>query len=236
MKHIIRATFLFITIGWSFSAQAIPLTLTQLTGITGGTPAGTAVYQADLSSVGVSNLASITISDNSAGLGGAAGQFSGFDLDAIILSTTDCASASCAAGLVGLGLFDFSPAGTLFTPGTQRLPADSKLFGTDAGGTNVDNLVATLGVFDGNSTTAIPGADGFVSMGDNGILSFNLTSLVSTGGLFMYIGEVGNNGEVAASSIEISNRPVNVPEPSALMLMGLSLVGLGLSRKKYRNG
>ena len=68
-------------------AVAAPVTFTKLTGVTGGTLAATAVYQADLSGVGGSIL-SITINDNSAGLGGSPGQFSGFDLDAIILSST----------------------------------------------------------------------------------------------------------------------------------------------------
>lgn len=69
----------------------------KLTGLTGGTLAATAVYRADLSGVGGSIL-SITINDNSAGLGGSPGQFSGFDLDAIILSTTNCATAACPSG------------------------------------------------------------------------------------------------------------------------------------------
>jgi hypothetical protein len=213
-------------------AATVPITFTKLTGLTGGAPAGTAVFQADLSGVGLTSILSITITDNSAGLGGAPGQFSGFDLDAIALSTTSCATAACAAGLAGLPVFDFA-GGTIFVPGTQRPPVDPKLFGTDGTGSDVDNAVATLGSFDGNSTTAIPGADGFISMGDNGVLSFNLTSAVSPAGLFLYIGEVGDNGEVAAGSIVVRDVPVpDVPEPATWLLIGSSLFAVAIFKKR----
>jgi hypothetical protein len=206
-------------------ALTVSATFAKLTGETGGVPAATAVYRADLSGIGgLASIESITIRDNSGGLGGATGQFSGFDLDAIRLSTSSVGTAAAAAGLAGLGGFDFSPAGTLFTPGTQRPPPDPALFGTLGG--NVNNAVARLGSFDGNSTTG-PTADGFVSMGDNGVLVFNLASPISTSSLFLYIGEVGDNGEVAAGTISVSDQPgTRVPEPAALLLMGSGLVAL----------
>lgn len=214
------------------TAHAASISLTKLTGLTGGSLAGTAVYKADLSSSGISSLLSIGIRDNSFGLGGAAGQFSGFDLDAIKLSTVNCADAACAKGLAGLSLFDFlSPARTVFGPGGQRAPVDPKLYGTDATGLVVDNAVATLGDFDGESSTVSP--FGFLSMGDGGSLDFNLSAAVSTAGLFLYIGEVGDNGELAAGDIIVRDTRT-VSEPGALALLSLSLFGALAGARRRR--
>jgi hypothetical protein len=229
MKSLQRSLLCTALLAAAGAASAVPVTLSALTGLTGGTLAATAVYKADLSSLGLGSILSITIRDNSSGLGGSGGQFSGFDLDAIKLSTTDCADASCAQALAGISVFDFIN-GVIFTPGSQRAPTDPKLFGTDASGTAVDNSVATLGQFDGEATTAIPGAFGFVSMGDDGQLSFNLTSALATTGLFLYIGEVGDNGEVAASNIDV--RDTAVPEPTSLALVGLALAGAAALRRR----
>jgi hypothetical protein len=228
MKHMHLAIAASLAL-LSGAASADPVTFTKLTGLTGGTLGQTAVYVSDLSTLSFGTVSSITISDNSSGLGGAGGQFSGFDLDAIKLSTTLCADAACAKGLSGLPVFDFTGA-TFFSPGTQRAPADPKLFGTDAPGTAVDDTVATLGEFDGEATTAIPGAFGFLSMGDNGVISFNLTSAVSTAGTYLYIGEVGDNGEVAASSISANEN--SVPEPTPLVLLGSALFALAAVRRR----
>lgn len=222
MNRTIRNAILAAALATAASTTAaVPLTLTELTGTTGDSPAETAVFKADLSAAGLGSILSIRIADNSGGIGGSPGQFSGFDLDGIKLSYSDCADAACASLLGGLPVFDFS-SGVIFAPGTQRPTADPKLFGTGPGGNTVDDAVATLGLFDADSSVTVP--DGFLSLGDNGTITFNLTAAASTSGLFLYIGEVGNNGEVAASSIEISSS--RVPAPGTLALLALGLVPL----------
>jgi hypothetical protein len=228
MKVSMRAMLIAVGIGLApVSAVAVPVVFTELPGLTGGSPAQTVVFKSALSSIGLGSILSITISDNSAGIGGSPGQFSGFDLDAIKLSLSDCADAACAAAAPGLGVFDFIT-GVVFTPGTQRPVADAKLFGSGVTGNTLDDTVATLSLFDGDSSIVTP--DGFISLGDGGSISFNLTAATSTEGLFLYIGEVGNNGEVAASNIEVRSSRVSVP--GTLALLGIGITGFVL--RKHR--
>ena len=213
------------------SAQAAPVSFVQLTGVTGDPgAANTAVFQADLSTAGLSSISSIVISDSGVIGGSAPGQFSGFDLDAVIISTVNCATAACVAGLTSDVILNY--AGAMFTPGTQSAPTDPKLFGTNGAGTGVDDAVATLGVFDGFSSTATP--DGFISLGVNGSIGFNLASALSVmTSIYLYIGEVGNNGELAAGGIELFEDPISdVPLPAALPMLLMGLAALRMRAKR----
>ncbi len=216
------------------TAATFDLSFTKLSGLTGGNPQGTAVYRAELSNIGFENINSILIGDSNIGTGGESGKFSGFDLDAIKLSRTLVSSAASVNGITGLNLFDFSSTGTVFTPGTQRPTTNPALSGNFFGttGDSIDNSIATLQNFDGNSVTN-DNAFGYASLGDGGKAGFNLTSPVSTkGSLYLYIGEVGDNGEVATAQITVSDEPLRIPEPTTLA--ALSLMGIYFTVRSNR--
>jgi hypothetical protein len=222
----LKSLLLVLPLAIQLPAASIQLSFTPLDGLTGGDPARTRTFRASLSSLGLTSIQSITIGDGGV-VAGAPGQFTGFDLDAIILSYDLCEDAACVTGLNGLQVFDYSPTGVLFRPGSQSAPANATLFGTT--GTQVDFDVATLGSFDANSTIVIPGAFGFVSLGTGGQIIFNLTDPVLTEGLYLYVGEVGDNGEVAGSLSTVSDTLASeVPEPDTMALLAGGVIAISM--------
>ena len=91
--------FLLTAFG-SFQAQAVNVAI-SFTGLTGSLAQNTGVFRADLTGLGLTELASIRIFDAST-TEGSPGIWSGFDLDAIKLSTTLCATAACADAAAGI--------------------------------------------------------------------------------------------------------------------------------------
>ncbi|NEQ19828.1 MAG: PEP-CTERM sorting domain-containing protein [Microcoleus sp. SIO2G3] len=218
-----------LTSAYSATAGTLDLNFTKLQGLTGGSSGTTGVYRADLSNLGF-DIISIDISDIN-GTAGAPGRFSGFDFDAIKISNFLVNNAADAKNLSGLNVFDFTASGTSFTPGTQRPPVDPEpLFGVTGG--IIDNSLATLQNFDGNSI-ANETASGFLSLGDGGKIVFNLKNPIpTTSPLYLYIGEAGDNGELVNSRITVSDKPREVPEPTSLAAVSLLGIYFAVSRRK----
>ncbi|BAY39896.1 hypothetical protein NIES2111_42730 [Nostoc sp. NIES-2111] len=225
------------------TAATIELTFTRLEGIVNPNSInglGTAIYRASLPTD--YDITAIKINDIIGLGGGSPGKFSGFDLDAIKISHKLITNPEDIKTLPGLNVFDFTPVGTVFTPGTQRPVGNSKfsylfrgdyLFGTkNCGGTIcVDNNVATLGNFDAFAITDTR-ATGFMSLGDGGQLLFNLTKTISSlkqEPLYVYAGEVADNGEQLRGRVTAFGRKRRVPEPTSLG--AISLMGLYLTRR-----
>jgi hypothetical protein len=206
---------------------------------------GSAVYRANLADIGDNyDITSIIITDIVGLSGGSPGKFTGFDLDAIKLSyqKIDKAEDILDSNIVWLDVFDFTPASTILTPGTILTAGTQRdtnnpafvgaLFGTN--GQDIDNNVATLDKFDAVAI-ADQRANGFVSLGDDGKVVFQLkNSVLTTVPLYLYIAEVGGNGEKAKGEIIAVVQKVNIPEPTSLAALSLMGVYFTTSIKKKK--
>ena len=182
-------------------------------GITGD---NTTVFTADLGALPLANLALITLKDSNSGVGGSDGQFSGFDLDAIYLETSDGTQ--------------INPTAFVFNAGAIRDGGPGPTFGAiDA--TTIDNSVATLSVFDGDDGKPdLSTVDGFLSLGDGGTLSVLFgPALAITPGLTLFIGEV-NLADGEAVSVHVAETPL----PGAAWLFLSALLALGGARLRRR--
>jgi hypothetical protein len=124
-KKIVSYVSIIFLLAFCFQyagATDVAVTFTTLTGLTGGTSAGTAVFRAEIT--GLTSLQSITITDNSFGLGGAPGQFSGLILMPVVVLHV-CCNCGAAQTLAGLS-FLISPLQAPFLPGANG-PADPGL-------------------------------------------------------------------------------------------------------------
>lgn len=185
-------------------ANDVSLTFTKI-----GTTTGTTIYRADLTNLGI-DVRSLLLTDSGSAVGGSPGRFSGFDLDAIVLSdkfidTVPSATAlNDGVFLPKKDVFDFSSSSVFLKPGSQRFGAEqaADLNGTING--MLDGL-NTLDVFDATGSTATIGRR--VTLGDGGSIGFNLKEAVGTKQpLYLYISESGiSDQETVRASVSASS-------------------------------
>ncbi len=187
---------------------------------------GTVIQGADMGLAGVSTITTVTITDISGGSGGQPGMFSGYDIDAILLDRD---------GDINTTSDQFTPVAIVFTQGTVRTPAplsqqphadQGPLFGLNNGGA-IDPTEATLTAFDAVNIADRDNAEGYLSMGDGGILVLTFAGISVDGGLVLLFGEVGGQGE----QVRVDVGAVPLPAAAWLFLSAIAML-LGMSRRR----
>lgn len=160
--------------------RGISLDLQPLSGVVGD---GTTIFRAQLPAALQAPLQSISVIDPQS-TGGADGEYSGDDIDAVTLSSTLCDSAGCAATAPDLAAFGASA--LEFFPGAQRPPIAPQLFGTGAAANLVDTSVATPNTFGATFET------GFLSLGVGGLLRL-MGPIAISSPTYLYVGAVNDD-------------------------------------------
>lgn len=230
-KPLISTLFLLaFAYGTAASATIVPLTFVAGPVL----PNQTAVFKADLSGVGLTQIQSIRVTDDDTQLNGSPGIFSGFDLDALFLDgdgdlTTTLDQIHASSFLFAVGSIRATGNVVFLSNGAHPGPTFGSL---DAN--TVDLATATLNSLDGVSIADVNSANGFLTLGDGGVLTAIFSPAVGfNGSLYLIAGEVGNNGEGLGALVTVSDSR-QVPEPGSLSIVGFGLLLIGFAALRRR--
>ncbi len=229
------ATVVAITLMIATQVGAIPVAMSPYS-----VAGQTRIFRGDLSGLGVGSVYSAKITDAGA-LGGQTGVFSGSDIDFVLLD------ADGNLATTGDQTLPYQTAATYVTPGSIRTPTPyvstashpGILFGLNADG-SIDFATATIGVRDASYNPnlelfSVNGSDGWVTIGDTGMLYASFLNTPIGSGLWLFVGEAGLAGqgstELLGAGVEINPDPI-VPVPGALVLAGLGSILVGALRRR----
>jgi Ca2+-binding RTX toxin-like protein len=201
--------------GGTAKPQTASLTFQQVAAFSAD--GGATIYRADLSQLGF-DLKSLVLGDALTGFGGSGGKASGFDIDALVLSTQKVDSFGTRASfndpgiLSRLDAFGFNTAETRYEPGTQRAGNSSFPNQADlAGSVNhlPDFASATLDTADADGFTL----NGALTLGDHGSIGLDLRDGVpGDGPLYLYVVESGDvSGEKLTGGLTASDGRLDAP-------------------------
>lgn len=168
------------------------------------------IYRVNLAGLGF-DLNSLKLDDSNSGLFGGVNTSSGFDIDALWLSHEDRTGITTAAqanGMSRLDAFSFDYARTAFGQGTLRDNAGAAEYTEGVVGGLIDFQRASLNTVDGRSNIAT----GSVTMGDGGMIGFDLNQPVDTNApLWLYVAEAGTSGETLTAGLTASENRLTAP-------------------------
>lgn len=195
-----------------------------------GTATQTRMFRADMTGLGLAEIAAITVNDSNSGTGGSSGIYSGFDLDAIFLDVDGLLSTDTDRYYADS--FNFSAGSTRLGPYAPPSPSGGPTNGSSSA-TTVDESWATLNDIDG-----LYFSTGSLTLGDGGSLTALFSTPISVGSsLYLFAGEVsGDPGETLTGLVEISDTPPPnnnvVPLPAGMPLILSALFGLGWFKRR----
>lgn len=169
-------------------------------------------YRIDLGALNISAVHAVTVTDSNP-FSQTGGRRAGFDLDAIGIGQTSTTS-------FGATEYEFNAGGTR----VRRNRGPVQLFGATASNLDVDEQIATLDMFDGDTRPLV----GFLSLGNGGSLTAIYgRALYVDEGDYLFVRGIRGRERLGQITLDVDIQPIPLPASGLLLAAGLGALLLG---------